>query len=105
LSHRGVIPAADSSFRLGNELSDAEFSALWQDLVALMNDGVAAGRIDNVAPEHTPEAMGRDPRKDDHGGEVYVYRREGLPCYVCGTPVFSQIMEGRKVFWCPTCQH
>ncbi|HHT59299.1 Fpg/Nei family DNA glycosylase [Corynebacterium stationis] len=91
-------------FRPGNELSDAEFSALWQDLVALMQDGVDVGRIDTVAPEHTPEAMGRDPRKDDHGGEVYVYRREGLPCYVCGTPVVSRIMEGRKVFWCATCQ-
>ena len=91
-------------FRPGNELSDAEFSALWQDLVALMQDGVDVGRIDTVAPEHTPEALGRDPRKDDHGGEVYVYRREGLPCYVCGTPVVSRIMEGRKVFWCATCQ-
>ena len=91
--------------RRGNELTDAQFAAIWQDLVELMNYGVVAGRIDTVAPEHTPEAMGRDPRKDDHGGEVYVYRREGLPCYVCNTPVVSQILEGRKVFWCPTCQH
>jgi len=48
--------------------------------------------------------MGREPRKDDHGGEVYVYRRAGLPCYVCGTPVAERVMEGRNLFWCPTCQ-
>ena len=90
--------------RPGKERADAEGSALGKDLVEGMQDGVDVGRSDTVAPEHTPEAMGRDPRKDDHGGEVYVYRREGLPCYVCGTPVVSRIMEGRKVFWCATCQ-
>ena len=49
-----------------------------------MAEGVRTGRIDTVRPEHTPEAMGRPPRADDHGGEVYVYRRTGQPCLVCG---------------------
>ena len=40
-----------------------------------MREGVRNNRIDTVRPEHTPEAMGRPPRVDDHGGEVYVYRR------------------------------
>jgi len=48
--------------------------------------------------------MAREPRKDDHGGEVYVYRRAGLPCYVCGAPVSQRVMEGRNLFWCPVCQ-
>ena len=69
-----------------------------------MEYGVEHGRIDTVRPEHSPEAMGREPRKDDHGGEVYVYRRAGLPCYICGTPVAEKVMEGRNLFWCPTCQ-
>jgi hypothetical protein len=43
-----------------------------------MPQGVLTKRIDTVRPEHTPEAMGRPPRKDDHGGEVYVYRRAGM---------------------------
>jgi endonuclease-8 len=73
--------------RTGRELSRAEWDAIWADLVALMHEGVGAGRIDTVRPEHTPEAMGRPPRVDDHGGEVYVYRRTGQPCLVCGTPV------------------
>lgn len=72
--------------------------------MGLMRVGVERGRIDTVREEHTPEAMGRPPRKDDHGGEVYVYRREGQPCYVCGTPVRLQAMEGRNLFWCPSCQ-
>ena len=48
--------------------------------------------------------MGRDPRKDDNGGEVYVYRRAGLPCYICGTPISHRVVEGRNMFWCPGCQ-
>ena len=69
-----------------------------------MKEGVTAGRIDTVRHEHPPEAMGRAPRKDDHGGEVYTYRRTGQPCYLCGTPIRDQVMEGRNLFWCPECQ-
>jgi formamidopyrimidine-DNA glycosylase len=48
--------------------------------------------------------MGRPPRKDDHGGEVYVYRRTALPCLVCGTEVRTETLGGRNLFWCPCCQ-
>ena len=41
---------------------------------------------------------------DDHGGEVYVYRRTGRPCHVCGTPVRTEVLAGRNLFWCPRCQ-
>jgi endonuclease-8 len=77
---------------------------MWEDLVALMAEGVRTGRIDTVRPEHTPEAMGRPPRVDDHGGEVYVYRRTGQPCHVCGAPVRTEELLGRNLFWCPRCQ-
>jgi formamidopyrimidine-DNA glycosylase len=77
---------------------------MWDDLVDLMAYGVGTGRIDTVRDEHTPEAMGRPPRVDDHGGEVYVYRRTGQPCLVCGSIVKTKVLEGRNLFWCPTCQ-
>nr|WP_235700741.1 zinc finger domain-containing protein [Corynebacterium auriscanis] len=48
--------------------------------------------------------MERAPRVDDHGGEVYVYRRAGQPCLVCGDGVQHAVVEGRNLFWCPTCQ-
>jgi endonuclease-8 len=56
--------------RPGNTLRSGQFRAMWEDLVELMAYGVRTGRIDTVRPEHTPEAMGRPPRVDDHGGEV-----------------------------------
>ena len=90
--------------RPGETLRRGQFRAVWDDLVELMTEGVATGRIDTVRPEHLPEAMGRAPRRDDHGGEVYVYRRTGQPCHVCGKKVRTEVLVGRNLFWCPGCQ-
>jgi formamidopyrimidine-DNA glycosylase len=90
--------------RPGNTLRPGQWRAMWEDLVTLLADGVRVGRIDTVRPEHTPEAMGRPPRSDDHGGEVYVYRRAGQPCLVCGRTVRTAGLDGRNLFWCPRCQ-
>lgn len=90
--------------RPGNTLRSGQFRAMWEDLVELMAYGVRTGRIDTVRPEHTPEAMGRPPRVDDHGGEVYVYRRAGQGCHVCGATVRTEVLLGRNIFWCPRCQ-
>ncbi|MEV7148788.1 DNA-formamidopyrimidine glycosylase family protein [Streptomyces sp. NPDC093084] len=99
LFRHGIDP-----YRAGRDLGRAEWDAVWADLVALMRDGVRDNRIDTVRPEHSPEAMGRAPRVDDHGGEVYVYRRAGLPCHVCGTHVATAGLAARNLFWCPRCQ-
>ena len=90
--------------RPGNTLRRSQWDSIWADLVDLLAEGVRTGRIDTVHSEHTPEAMGRPPRVDDHGGEVYVYRRTGQPCYVCGSTVRTAELAGRNSFWCPKCQ-
>ncbi|MFI0450048.1 Fpg/Nei family DNA glycosylase [Actinomadura sp. 6N118] len=99
LFRQGIDPSLP-----GRALTAEQWWEIWGDLVSLMRVGVATGRIDTVRPEHTPEAMGRPPRVDDHGGEVYVYRRAGLPCLLCGTEVRTERLVGRNLFWCPTCQ-
>ncbi len=90
--------------REGRTLRRGQWQAMWDDLVALMTAGVRTGRIDTVRPVHEPEAMGRPPRVDDHGGEVYVYRRTGQPCHVCGRGVSATVLGGRNLFWCSRCQ-
>lgn len=107
----GNIFRAEVLFRLGidpllpaQQVPRPVFDAAWADLVALMRAAVEVGRIDTVAENHMPEAMGRDPRVDRHGGEVYVYRRAGLPCYVCGAPVLTAPLAGRHLYWCASCQ-
>ena len=88
----------------GRNISHELWTAMWEDLVELMRYGVKTGRIDTVEPEHDPKAMGREPRKDRHGGEVYVYRRAGLPCLICGAEVQMADLEGRRLYWCPVDQ-
>ena len=88
----------------GRSLDRETWDAMWADLVVLMRDGVRTGRIDTVRPEHDPRRRGQAGRKDRHGGEVYVYRRTGQPCHVCGTPVAETPIESRRVFYCPNCQ-
>jgi len=96
LFRQGISPFAPAS--------GVDGSAIWSDLVTLMRYGASTGRIDTVRPSHSPQAQGRVPREDAHGGEVYVYRRAGEPCLVCGTPIKMQVEAGRKLYWCPTCQ-
>lgn len=88
----------------GHKLSRRSWLAIWNDLVELMPLGVARNEIDTVRPEHTPETMGRPPRIDEHGGEVYVYRRAGEYCHVCGSRIRTMSVAGRNLFWCGRCQ-
>lgn len=90
--------------RPGCELRSRTVRTLWSDIVDLMRLGVQSGRIDTVRPEHEPDAMGRPKREDDHGGEVYVYRRNGQSCFVCRSRVKSVELGGRNLFWCSRCQ-
>ncbi|AMO62424.1 formamidopyrimidine-DNA glycosylase [Mycolicibacterium phlei] len=87
--------------RPGVRIDEAEFEAMWADLVALMRVGLRRGKIHTIRHE------------DDHGApsyapgrpRTYVYRRAGEPCRICGTEIRTEVMEGRNLFWCPTEQH
>jgi endonuclease-8 len=99
LFRHGINP-----YRSARDIDREQFDEIWSDLVVLMKKGTRKGRIDTVRDEHLPKAMGRPPREDRHGGEVYVYRRDGRPCHLCGTEVLMADLQGRKLYWCPTCQ-
>jgi endonuclease-8 len=107
----GLIFVTEALFRAGlhptvpgRQLSLPAWDELWTDLAGLMREAVSSGRIDTVHTRYTPEVMGRAPRVDRHGGEVYVYRRAGQPCHVCGSRILRADLAGRNSYWCPTCQ-
>jgi len=84
-----------------NALSDETLRALWNDWVGLLKIGVKTGQMltmDGLTPARKRAALAR--REDRH----WVYRRAGEPCRVCGTPITLDIMESRKLYFCPMCQ-
>jgi endonuclease-8 len=95
LFRHGIDP-----YRPGRDIGEAEFDAAWTDLVELMKIGVRRGRIIVIRPEDDHGAPGYRPKRP----RTYVYRRTGEACRHCGTKVRTAEMEGRNLFWCPTCQ-
>lgn len=85
----------------GNELTEAQVRALWRDWVHLLRIGVETGQmmtIDGLDGDDYVAAMAN--RADRH----WVYKREGLPCRVCGANIVIEEMANRKLYWCPKCQ-
>jgi endonuclease-8 len=72
--------------------------ALWKDWTKLLTIGVESGQMmtmDKLSKADYQKALAK--RDDRH----WVYKREGLPCRVCGTNIVMEIMGGRKLYWCP----
>jgi formamidopyrimidine-DNA glycosylase len=84
-----------------NSLPDETLRALWRDWVGLLTIGVKTGQMltmDGLTPARKRAALAN--RADRH----WVYRRAGEPCRICATPIVLDIMEARKLYFCPTCQ-
>jgi DNA-formamidopyrimidine glycosylase len=95
-----LFRAGLSPHRPGRSVSRPDFDRLWSDLVRLMKAGLRTGRIVTTLPQHRDRRSGGARREDAH----YVYRRAGLPCRVCATPVATAVLAARNLFWCPSCQ-
>jgi formamidopyrimidine-DNA glycosylase len=87
-------------FRSGREVTYEQWQGIWADLVTLMRAGVRAGNIVTTLPEHRARRSGPARRED----RFYVYKRTGLPCRLCGTPVVAEPFVARTLYYCPTCQ-
>ncbi|WP_018773377.1 Fpg/Nei family DNA glycosylase [Arthrobacter sp. 131MFCol6.1] len=90
----------------GAELSPDAARRLWDDTAAMMSDGVRDGRIITTTPQYwngagAGEARGVLPAPEE---AHFVYRRHGLDCRDCGTPVALTELGARKLYWCPACQ-
>jgi len=84
-----------------NSLPDETLRALWTDWVGLLKIGVKTGQMltmDGLTPNRKRAALAN--RADRH----WVYRRAGEPCRICGTSIVLDIMEARKLYFCPNCQ-
>jgi endonuclease VIII len=87
-------------FTPGSEVEDRTLRSIWKEAGVLMKAGMVDRRIVTTKPKDRPHKKGAVLKEEAH----YVYRRQGRPCFVCGTKVLTKVMEGRNLFWCPVCQ-
>lgn len=93
--------AGISPLRRGDRVAVARLRDLWEIICRLMAHGLAAGRIETVEPHDAPEPP---LAGDAEASRWYVYHRGGRPCLRCGHAVRERLMQGRRLFWCPSCQ-
>lgn len=87
--------------RRASAVEAAEVEHLWRLAGQQLRRGERSGRIVTVTPVEAGVGRDRDVPREDR---LYAYKRAGLPCRRCGTPIISEEMGGRAVWWCPTCQ-
>ena len=93
--------ARQSPFTAGKDVAPAVMQKIWKDMGPLMRAGMIDRRIVTTLAKDRSHKTG----KAQVGEEHYVYRRNGKPCWVCGTKVMKQEgFGGRNLFWCPVCQ-
>ncbi len=103
-----------SPFTTGKDVPEETVRAIWEDAIPLMKAGMVDRRIVTTREKDRPSSkmggMAGNVLMNEGDGKVlkeeahYVYRRHGKECFVCGTKIKRQEMEGRNLYWCPTCQ-
>ncbi|WP_112234993.1 Fpg/Nei family DNA glycosylase [Kocuria sp. BT304] len=96
LFRRGVDPTTP-----GTSHTREDLLGLWEENVALMHVGVRLGRIITTDPEDRP-GVPEAEAWPEHAN--YVYHRQDQPCRRCGATVLKQDLNGRGLYWCPSCQ-
>ncbi len=82
----------------GTALLKKTWRAMWKDLARMMTESSqGTGRIVTTAPQDRERSKGAVRRTD----RFYVYRRDGLPCRLCGALIVAGTLGNRNIFWCP----
>lgn len=96
-----LFRAKQSPFVAGESVSRKVLEQMWKEAGPLMRDGMTDRRIVTTKAKDRPHKRGPALKEEAH----YVYRRNGQPCFLCGTTVKKmEGFAGRNLFWCPSCQ-
>lgn len=79
-------------------LSQAETGRLHAAIRDILR--TAAGSGGTSFADYVNQARGRP----GYLGQAHVFRRQGLPCDVCGTAIIRTTIAGRATNLCPHCQ-
>lgn len=85
----------------GASLPEDVIRELWRDWRYLLGVGVETGQMLTMdGLDEDAQRRARRNRADRH----WVYKREGLPCRICGTHIVLEVAAARKLYYCPSCQ-
>ncbi|MER3388975.1 MAG: DNA-formamidopyrimidine glycosylase family protein [Microcella sp.] len=85
----------------GASLPEEVVRELWRDWRYLLGVGVETGQMLTMdGLDEEAQRRARRSRADRH----WVYKREGLPCRICGTHIVLELAAARKLYYCPSCQ-
>lgn len=84
--------------RKAGSLSDQEIQLLYKNIPTVFETSLAHG---GTSSQHYRK---HDGSKGNYLAFANVYKREGAPCHVCGTPIERIKIAGRSSHYCPTCQ-
>lgn len=84
--------------RLVQTITDEEFTALYDELRAVMTLAIEKGGSSN----HT--YINAEGKRGSYMDFARAFRREGLPCPRCGTTIEKMRVAGRGTHICPHCQ-
>lgn len=84
--------------RLSNSLKDAEIAALRDEIIRILQLGIAKG---GSTIRTYKNALGENGSMQDF---LQVYGKTGEPCPRCATPIEKIKVGGRGTHFCPACQ-
>lgn len=90
----GILPLKHAT-----DLSDAEFSTLYEGLYQVLTSSIRNGGYMEF-----PFFQG-DTLTGGYNDKCLIYDRGGEPCLRCGHPIIKTDYNKRKVFYCEHCQH
>lgn len=81
------------------DLTEASVARLYDAMQKVLREALEGGGYMD-----TPFMVG-DQLTGGYDDQCKVYDREGEACYRCGGTINKSELNGRKVFYCPSCQH
>jgi endonuclease-8 len=87
--------------RRPRELSRGEVGTLARETLAVVQRSYATAGI-TLTPQLARSLQQRVRTRERR--RFFVFARDGLPCYRCGTTIRRESMGSRRIYWCPECQ-
>ena len=83
------------------DCTEVEIAALAQASIRLTRQSYQSRGITNdLELAHRLREQGKEYR--DY--RFWVFNRQDRPCYKCGTPIIKDVLGGRRLYYCPSCQ-